>query len=136
MAETDTNPSANWQRTLRQRGEAGPHIAPSGTRRPPPPERRPPAEQGLWQRLVESRQPPWFSGSLEILEAHTQLRQLGKALREADPAGPRYAKLARAHRLTAAVAVNLAVKPRLTPSSKLDPRTPQEGELPVGWQRQ
>jgi hypothetical protein len=46
--------------------------------------------------------------------------------------GERYQKLARMHRQSVALAATLATRLRLTPSSKLDNRTPLDGELPVG----
>ena len=54
------------------------------------------------------------------------------ALRKAKPGtGERYQKLARTHRQSVALAASLATRLRLTPSSKLDKRTPTDGELPV-----
>jgi hypothetical protein len=43
----------------------------------------------------------------------------------------RYKTLARMHRQAVALAASLATRLRLTPSSKLDKRTPTDGELPV-----
>ena len=53
-------------------------------------------------------------------------------MRKAKPGtGERYQKLARTHRQSVALAASLATRLRLTPSSKLDKRTPTDGELPV-----
>jgi hypothetical protein len=43
----------------------------------------------------------------------------------------RYQRLARMHREAVAMTATLATRLRLTPSSKLDRRTPQDGELSV-----
>jgi hypothetical protein len=53
---------------------------------------------------------------------------LGKAASRIDD---RYLKLMRAHRQAAALASLLATRLRLTPGSKLDTRTPTDGELPI-----
>lgn len=45
--------------------------------------------------------------------------------------GERYAKLARLHRRSVALPVSLATKLRRVPSSRLDRRLPQDGDLPV-----
>jgi len=61
-----------------------------------------------------------------------QVQRIEAALRKARPSiGERYQKLVRVHRQSVALAASLATKLRLVPSSKLDRRTPQDGELPV-----
>jgi hypothetical protein len=63
----------------------------------------------------------------------SQVQRLEAALRKAKPGtSERYQKLVRVHRQSVALAASLATKLRLVPSSKLDRRTPQDGELPVG----
>jgi len=60
-------------------------------------------------------------------------RRLAAALRKAKPGtSERYQKLVRLHRQSTALAATLATRLRLTPSAKLDKRTPTDGELPVG----
>jgi hypothetical protein len=60
-------------------------------------------------------------------------QQIEAALRKAKPGtSDRYQRLARLHRQSVALAASLATRLRLTPSSKLDKRTPTDGELPVG----
>jgi hypothetical protein len=78
----------------------------------------------------------WFAGSEAILESYVvtvaQVQRIEAALRKARPSiGERYQKLVRVHRQSVALAASLATKLRLVPSSKLDRRTPQDGELPV-----
>jgi len=78
----------------------------------------------------------WFAGSEAILESYvvtvSQVQRIEAALRKARPSiGERYQKLVRVHRQSVALAASLATKLRLVPSSKLDRRTPQDGELPV-----
>jgi hypothetical protein len=148
MAENGDDPIANWQEivtSLRKRGRisgAALAVIPGAEidvrlGRPPPPERLSQPEKDLWQRLVSSRRPQWFSGRLEILETYvvtiSQVQRLEVALRKA-PAGigERYLRLLRAHRQAAGLASLLATRLRLTPGSKLDTRTPTDGDLPVG----
>ncbi len=58
--------------------------------------------------------------------------RLEAALRNAKPGtSDRYQRLAHAHRQSVAPAASLATRLRLTPSSKLDKRTPQDGDLPA-----
>ena len=57
-------------------------------------------------------------------------QRIEAALRKVKPGtGERYQKLARLHWQSAALAATLATRLRLTPSSKLDKRTPTDGEL-------
>ena len=57
-------------------------------------------------------------------------QRIEAALRKAKPGtGERYQKLARLHWQSAALAATLETRLRLTPSSKLDKRTPTDGEL-------
>ena len=61
-----------------------------------------------------------------------QVQQLEVALRKARPGtNGHYRTLLRLHRQTLALVVSLAVRLRLTPSKKVDRRTPQDSELPV-----
>ena len=147
MAETDDDPIRSWNErisTLRKRGRtsgAALSVIPAGEidvrqGRPAAPERLSQPEKDLWERLTFSRRPGWFSGGEEVLESYVttvlQVQQLEAVLRKAKPGtGVRYTKLARMHRQSVALAAALAVRLRLTPSTKLDRRTPQDGELPV-----
>jgi hypothetical protein len=64
--------------------------------------------------------------------AVSQVRRIEVVLRTTEPGtGERYTKLARLHRQSVALTASLATKLRLVPSSKLDRRTPQDGDLPV-----
>ena len=57
-------------------------------------------------------------------------QRIEAVLRKAKPGtGERYQKLARLHWQSAALAATLATRLWLTPSSKLDKRTPTDGEL-------
>jgi len=59
-------------------------------------------------------------------------QRLEAALRKVKPGtGGRYQRLARMHRQSVSLCATLATRLRLTPSSKLDKRTPTDGELPV-----
>jgi hypothetical protein len=88
---------------------------------PPAPERLSDEERELWEELAFARR-PYGSRGLKI-EA---------ALRKAKPGvADRYQKLARTHRHAGALAATLATRLLLTPHSKLDKRTPTDGELPV-----
>ena len=62
----------------------------------------------------------------------TQVQMIEAALRKAKPGmSERYQKLLRMHRQAVAVTASLATKLKLVPSSRLDRRTPQDGDLPV-----
>jgi len=146
MAETDDDPIASWQYrigSLRKRGRisgAALTVVPADEidirlGRPEAPARLSEAERQLWDKLTFSRRPGWFSGAEEILESYVttalQVQQMEAALRQASPLDADYRTLLRLHRQTAALALSLAVRLRLTPSTKLDRRTPQDGELPL-----
>ena len=93
-------------------------------------------ERALWEKLTFSRRPGWFSGAESLLESYVttaiHCQRLEAALRKAKPStSDRYQRLARMHRQSVALAASLATRLRLTPSSKLDKRTPTDGELPV-----
>jgi hypothetical protein len=148
MTATDDDPIASWQNrvgSLRKRGRvsgAALTVVPAAeldvrVGRPPAPERLSAEERELWDKLTFSRRPGWFSGAEGILESYVtttlHCRRLAAALRKAKPGtSERYQKLARLHRQSTALAATLATRLRLTPSSKLDKRTPTDGELPVG----
>jgi hypothetical protein len=147
MTATDDDVIASWQDrvgTLRKRGRVGAAaltVVPTDELdgrlgRPPAPERLSEEERDLWERLTFSRRPGWFSGAESILESYvvtvSQVQRLEAALRKAKPGtSDRYQRLVRVHRQSVALAASLATKLRLVPSSKLDRRTPQDGELPV-----
>jgi hypothetical protein len=60
------------------------------------------------------------------------VQSIEAALRKAKPdASERYQKLAHMHRQSVTLATLLATKLRLVPSTRLDARTPQDGDLPV-----
>jgi hypothetical protein len=147
MAETGDDPIASWQdrvRTLRKRGRvsgAALTVVPAAVDvrvgRPPPPERLSDEERALWEKLTFSRRPGWFSGAESLLESYVtttiHCQRLEAALRKAKPGtGERYQKLARMHRQSVGLCATLASRLRLTPSAKLDKRTPTDGDLPVG----
>jgi hypothetical protein len=147
MAATDDDPIASWQdrvSTLRKRGRvsgAALTVIPTAeldvrVGRPPAPERLSDEERALWEKLTFSRRPGWFSGAESLLESYvttvSQVQRLEAALRKAKPgASERYQRLARLHRQSVGLCATLASRLRLTPSSKLDKRTPTDGELPV-----
>ena len=147
MTATDDDPIASWQErvsTLRKRGRvsgAALAVVPADEidvrlGRPPAPERLSDEERELWERLTFSRRPGWFSGAESLLESYvvmvSQVQRLEAVLRKAKPGtSDRYQRLARLHRQSVALAASLATRLRLTPSSKLDKRTPTDGELPV-----
>jgi hypothetical protein len=147
MAEPGDDPIASWQErisTLRKRGRvsgAALTVVPTAeldvrVGRPPAPERLSDEERELWGKLTFSRRPGWFSGAEAILESYvttvSQVQRLEAALRKAKPgAGERYQRLARVHRQSVALAATLASRLRLTPSTKLDKRTPTDGDMPV-----
>lgn len=147
MTANGDDPVASWHErvgSLRKRGRVSaaltvvpPDVLDVRRARPPAPERLSKEERERWDQLVGTRRPSWFAGSDAILESYiirvTQMQRLEAALRKVDPGtGDRYQKLARTHRQTVALAASLAVKLRLVPSTRLDKRTPQDGELPVG----
>jgi hypothetical protein len=147
MAETDDDPIASWQErvgTLRKRGRvsgAALTVVPAAELdvrlgRPPAPERLSDKERALWEKLTFSRRPGWFSGAEALLESYVStvvhVQKIEAALRKAKPGtGDRYQRLARMHRQSVNLCATLATRLRLTPSSKLDKRTPTDGELPV-----
>jgi hypothetical protein len=147
MSETDDDVIASWRDrvgTLRKPGRiskaAASAIIPADEidvhrGRPPAPERLSAEERGLWERLTYSRRPRWFAGSETLLEsfvvATLHCQKLEAAMREAEPIGEGYQRLVRTHRQTTMLCATLATRLRLTPSSKLDKRTPTDGELPV-----
>jgi hypothetical protein len=148
MAETGDDPIKSWQDrigALRKRGRvsaAALTVVPADEidvrlGRPPAPERLSAEERALWEKLTFSRRPGWFSGAEAILESYvttvSQVQRLEAALRKAKPGtSDRYQRLARMHRQSVGLCATLATRLRLTPSSKLDKRTPTDGELPVG----
>jgi hypothetical protein len=149
MAETGDDLLDSWRDrvgTLRKRGRvsgAALAVVPANeldvrAGRPPAPERLSDEEQQLWKKLTFSRRPGWFSGAEAILESYvttvSQVQRLEAALRKAKPGvSERYLKLAHTHRQAATLAASLATKLKLVPSSRLDRRTPQDGELPIAW---
>jgi len=148
MTATDDDPIASWQDrigTLRKRGRVGAAaltVVPAAeidvrVGRPPASERLSAEERALWEKLAFSRRPGWFSGAESLLESFVtttlHCQRLETALRKVKPGtSERYQKLARLHRQSTALAASLATRLRLRPSSKLDKRTPTDGELPVG----
>jgi hypothetical protein len=142
MAETDDDPIASWADrigTLRKPGRisaAALAVAPPDEidvrrGRPPPPERL----SALWERLVFSRRPGWFdAGAASLLERFCvtmiQCQEIEAALHRTAVADPQYPKLAKLHRLSAALAATLATRLRLTPHSRIDKNRPQNGDLP------
>jgi hypothetical protein len=147
MTDSENDLIANWQDRigiLRKRGRisgAALAVMPMGEidarrGRPPAPERLSDDERELWDKLTYSRRPGWFAGAENVLETYvvtvSQMQALEEALRKATPGiNARYMKLSRIHRQTAGLASLLATRLRLTPGSKLDTRTPTDGELPV-----
>jgi hypothetical protein len=147
MAESNDDVMASWRDrvgTLRKPGRVSaaaltvvpPEEIDVRRGRPAAPERLSEAERDLWKRLTFSRRPGWFAGAEAILESYvvavTQAQLIEAALRKAKPiAGARHARLARMHRQAVAVTASLATKLKLVPSSRLDRRTPQDGNLPV-----
>src|SRR5262249_5619492 len=146
MTATDDDPIASWQDrigTLRKRGRVGAAsltVVPADEidvrlGRPPAPERLSAEERALWEKLTFSRRPGWFSGAESLLESYVtttlHCQRLAAALRKAKPGtSERYQKLTRLHRQLTTLAATLATRLRLTPSSKLDRRTPTDGEAP------
>jgi hypothetical protein len=148
MAATNDDPVASWNErigSLRKRGRvsaAALTVVPADEvdvrrGRPSAPARLSEQERELWERLVSSRRPNWFSGSEELLETYItltfQVQQIEAALRKAKPGtSERYQKLARTHRQLATFAAMLATRLRLTPHSRVHKTSPVDGELPVG----
>jgi hypothetical protein len=148
MPTTGDDPIASWQErvgTLRKRGRvsaAALTVVPASEvdvrrGRPSAPARLSEQERALWEKLIFSRRPGWFSGAEELLESYvttiSQVQQVEAALRKAKPGtGERYQKLVRMHRQSVALAATLATRLRLTPHSKLHKSQPTDGELPVG----
>jgi hypothetical protein len=148
MAATDDDPVASWNQrigSLRKRGRvsaAALTLVPAGEDvdvrrgRPAAPARLSERERELWERLVYSRRPGWFSGAEEILESYVvmlvQVQQIEVALRKVKAGtSERYQKLARTHRQLVQLAAMLATRLRLTPHSKLHKAQPTGGDLPV-----
>jgi len=148
MTATDDDVIASWHDrvgTLRKRGRvsgAALTVVPAAeldvrVGRPPAPERLSEEERELWEKLTFARRPGWFSGAESLLESYvvtaSQVQRLEVALRKAKPGtSDRYQRLARMHRQSVGLCATLASRLRLTPSSKLDERTPTDGEQPVG----
>jgi hypothetical protein len=103
--------------------------------RPPAPAHFSDRQRLVWERLTAARRPNWFSGSEHVLADYvTQAiicedlqRQLCKTR---VGTGDRFMKLVRLHRQSAQLAAHLAVKLRLTPSSKTDKHLSNDGERP------
>jgi hypothetical protein len=147
MASTDDDVIANWRDrvgTLRKRGRTGAAALAVVTAgeidvragRPAAPERLSAEERARWDKIVLARRPGWFSGAEAILESYvttvSQIQQIEAALRSTNPGpGDDYQKLARLHRQSVALVVTLATRLRLVPSTRLDRRTPQDGDVPV-----
>jgi len=148
MTATDDDVIASWRDrvgTLRKRGRVSATaltVVPADeidvrVGRPPAPERLSDEERALWEKLTFSRRPGWFSGAESLLESYVTMaihcQRLEAALRKVKPGtGERYQRLARVHRQTVGLCATLASRLRLTPSAKLDKRTPTDGDLPVG----
>src|SRR5215831_6666892 len=107
MTATDDDPIASWQErvgSLRKRGRvsaaAALTIVPADEvdvrrGRLSAPARLSGQQQELWERLIFSRRPGWFSGAEELLESYvttiSQVQQVEAALRKAKPGvGERY----------------------------------------------
>jgi hypothetical protein len=147
MTATDDDVIASWRDrvgTLRKRGRVGAAaltVVPAAeldvrVGRPPAPERLSEEERALWEKLTFARRPGWFSGAEALLESYVTMaihcQRLEAALRKAKPGtSDRYQRLARMHRQSVGLCATLASRLRLTPSAKLDKRTPTDGELPV-----
>jgi hypothetical protein len=131
----------SWRDRIAKRGAAlADHTVDIDVRqsggRPPPPDRLSADEAALWQQLVSSRRPGWFSGSETTLETFVtttlQVRQIEVTMRRLKPGTEgRFAKLARLHRQTVAQASLLAVRLRLTPGARIDKSQPQVGDVPL-----
>jgi hypothetical protein len=144
MAETGDEPQLRDWQTLRKRGRtsmaAKAVVSPVSIDvrlgRPPAPDRLTSEERELWERLTFARRPGWFIGSEDLLAEYcisiTHVRRVSAAVAKARPGtGERYVSLMRQRRQLLDTAGVLATRLRLTPSSKLDKRTPQDGNLPV-----
>jgi hypothetical protein len=134
-------PSRPWESVEpRQRGRrsaAALGVVPVDVRRTPspPPERLTEAERFLWQELIASRRANWFAGAEAILECYcttvSHLQRVEAWLAEVRPDDERYVELMRIRLGLVGQLSSLAVKLRLTPSSRLDRRTPHIGVAPV-----
>jgi hypothetical protein len=147
MTETGDDPIASWHDrigTLRKRGRvsgAALAVVPAAeldvrVGRPLAPERLSDEERALWEKLTFARRPGWFSGAEALLESYVTMaihcQRLEAALRKAKPGtSDRYQRLTRMHRQSVGLCATLATRLRLTPSAKLDKRTPTDGELPA-----
>jgi hypothetical protein len=133
-------PSRPWEFEHRQRGRrsaAALGVVPVDVRRTPapPPARLSEAERALWVEVISSRRANWFSGSEGILECYvttfSHYRQVEAWLDQMQRDDQRYLELARLRLGLVGQLCSLAVKLRLTPSSRLDRRTPHIGVAPV-----
>jgi hypothetical protein len=101
----------------------------------PPPERLTAGEKVLWEELIASRRANWFAGAEAILECYcttvSQLHRVETWLGQMQPDHERYGELLRIRLALVGQLSSLAVKLRLTPSSRLDRRTPHIGMAPV-----
>jgi|SRR5215471_3294070 len=133
---------APWESGLErhQRGRrstAALSVIPVDVRRTPspPPERLTEAEKELWVGLIGSRRANWFAGAEVILECYVRtvsyLHQVEAWLAEVRPDDERYSGLMRIRLGLVGQLSSLAVKLRLTPSARLDRRTPPTGLFPV-----
>jgi hypothetical protein len=146
MASTDDDVIASWHQrvgTLRKRertGAAALAVVPAGEidvriGRPAAPERLLQAERAMGAvssqpqaGMVRRRR----GGLGKLRPTVSQVQSIEAALRKAKPdASERYQKLAHMHRQSVTLATLLATKLRLVPSTRLDARTPQDGDLPV-----
>jgi hypothetical protein len=104
--------------------------------RPAPPRELSDAEKELWQRIVRSRRPGWFSGSEAILRSYVlstvHCQQLEAQLRAMTPGatGP-YERLARLHRQAVTQCASLARGLRLMVSSRVDQHVRHDGDAPL-----
>jgi hypothetical protein len=112
-------------------------VVPVDVRRTPPapPARLTAAEKELWAELIGSRRPNWYAGAEVLLECYcrtvTQLHQIEDWLGQKQPDHKRYADLVRLRLVLVGQLCSLATKLRLTPSARLDRRTPATGLFPV-----
>lgn len=138
MSENDNELISSWRDRIAKR--SAPALVEIDVRqsggRPPAPQRLSDEERSLWEQLIFSRRPGWFSGAEAVLESYVcttvHLQKIERELRKTKPStGSRYQKLARLHRQTVAVAANLATRLRLTPSARIAKTQPQVGDLPM-----
>jgi len=122
----------------RKSGAALSVVIPVDARRAPspPPVRLTEAEKELWTALIRSRRAGWYLGAEAILESYcrtvTQLHQVEKWLGRMGPDHKRFAEILRLRVALVGQLCSLAVKLKLTPSTRLDRRTPHTGLYPVG----